>query len=146
MVPAAPAGDPLVKSRDELRTVGRQYSPGVFISADACRQLYGELLEVFAEDIGFKVCVIMGLHGPAGKLAMEIAGESREVKGMKVLPAGSLTHNRDVLDEEYGKLGVARVRHRGVWELAMLMASGAEFVDPGKIKGDPQGPHEKRVS
>ncbi len=145
VVPVAPQGNPIIRSRDELRPVGRLHSPGVFISADTCRQLYSELLDVFAEDIGFKVCVIMGSHGPAGKLASEIAGESGEIKGMKILAAGSLTHTRDLIDEEYSKLGIGRVSHGGMWESAMLMASGAEFVDPEKIKGDPHGPHEKRT-
>lgn len=150
VVPVAPAGDdkplhPVVESRDELRAGGRRRSPSVFISGDACRRLYSELLEVFAEDIGFKVCVVMGSHGPAGKLAAEIAGESGEVNGMKILAAGSLTHNRDLVDEEYRKLGISRISHGGMWESAMLMASNPEFVDPGRIKGDPRGPHEKRA-
>ncbi len=137
VVPVAPPGNP---------QAGRLHSPSVFISFETCDKLFRELLEVFAEYIGFKVCVIMGSHGPAGKLAREIAGESGEIKGMKVLAAGSSTHNRDLIDEEYGKLGIARTSHGGMWESAMLMASSTEFVDPEKIKGDPLGPPEERTA
>ena len=144
VVPVAPGGAPPL-NRDELRARGRLFSPGIFISVDMCKGLYSELLEAFAEDIGFKVCVIMGSHGPAGKLAKQIAGEDKQIKGMKVISAGSMTHNRDVLDEEYKKLGIDKPRHGGMWESAMLMASNPEFVDPEKIKGDPHGPHEKRA-
>lgn len=138
-VPAAPEGKQLM-SRDELRAAARLYSPGVFISAGACERLYNELLEVFAEDIGFRVCVIMGSHAPAGKLARKIAGGRARVKGMKILAAGSMTHNRDVLNEEYGRLGIARVNHGGMWESAMLMAVSPESVDPEKIRNAPLDP------
>ncbi len=106
VVPVAPAGNPLIMNRDELRAAGHVDSPGVFISADTCRKLYNELLEVFAEDIGFKVCVIMGSHSPAGKLVRKIAGARGDVKGMKILAAGSLTHNSDLVDEDISKVSI----------------------------------------
>lgn len=143
-VPVAPGGNPPL-NREELRARGKLFSPGIFISVEACEMLYSELLEAFAEDIGFKVCVIMGSHAPAGKLAKKIAGEGKQIKGMKVISAGSMTHNRDVLNEEYRKLGIEKPRHGGMWESAMLMASNPEFVDPEKIKNAPYGEYEKHT-
>ena len=108
--------------------------PGVFISADVCEKLYYELLEVFAEDIGFKVCVIMGSHGPAGELAKKIAMNKPVFKGMKMIVAGSLSHNMDLVEAEYKRLGLPRISHGGMWESAMFMVSNPEYINPEKLK------------
>lgn len=140
-IPIAPGGNPL-KNRAELREIAEIAYPSVFTSADICEKLYTELLETFAEDLGFKVCVVMGSHGPAGILAKKIAAESASLKTMKVVAAGSLSHNLDIVKEEYERLGIKRISHAGMWESSMLMVSNPEFVDPEKLKTIPPGPPE----
>ena len=129
--------------RNDIRKMASIDWPTVYISGEVCKKLILELLEVFAEDVGFKVCVLMGSHGPAGILAKKIAAENPSVKGMKVIAAGSLTHNLDVVKAEYARLGIARINHGGMWESAMLMASNPELVNPEKLKTIPPGVYEK---
>jgi len=147
MMPIAPGGHTMAKSenRDELRKIGKNMKPSVYTSIDICEKLYYELFETFAEDIGFKVCVAMGSHGPAGVLAKKIADEYPLLKGMKILNAGSLSHNQDLVEAEYKRLGISRISHGGMWESAMFMASNPEFVNPEKLKNVIPGAYEKHM-
>jgi creatinine amidohydrolase/Fe(II)-dependent formamide hydrolase-like protein len=142
VLPIAPGGNPLM-NRDKLRAISKISYPSVFTSAELCEKLYAELFETFAEDIGFKVCVVMGSHGPAGILAKKIAAENPSLKGMKIIAAGSLSHNQDLIKAEYARLGIPRISHGGMWESAMLMVSNPELVDPEKLKAVPPGPAEE---
>lgn len=142
MVPIAPAGHPPM-DRNQIREIAPVSFPSVFTSIEVCEKLYYELFENFAEDIGFKVCVVMGSHGPAGALAEKIAGDNPVFKGMKIISAGSLTHNHDLVDTEYKRLNISRVSHGGMWESAMFMASNPEFVNPEKLKDAAPGPYEE---
>jgi len=130
-------------SRDELRKVAKIVPSSVFTSIDVCEKLYYDLFESFAEDIGFKVCVFMGSHGPAVMLAKKIAKENPVFKGMKIIMAGSLSHNQDLVEAEYKRLGIPRISHGGMWESAMFMASNPEFVNPEKLKDAVPGAYEK---
>jgi len=104
--------------------------PSVFTGIEVCEKLYYELFETFAEDLGFKVCVAFGGHGPAGTLIEKIAEQhDGEIKGMKLLPTGSLSHNRDLVDRRNTELGVKRITHAGMWETAMNMGCNPQFVD-----------------
>ena len=128
-MPIAPAGGPL-KERDGIRDYmqNHPHRPGVFISAELCRKLLLEMLDVFAEDLKFKVCVMCGSHGPANTLAEEIRQASNgSHKGMKLLTFGSISHNLDVIQAEYEKLGVPRIGHGGAWETSMTYACGEDF-------------------
>ena len=133
MVPVAPGGAPPLK-REGLRQRALEGVPGfypsIFTGIDICEALYCELFETFAEDLGFKVCVAFGGHGPAATLIRRIADENgNAIKGMKLLPAGSLTHNKDLILEHNRQLGLRRINHAGLWETAMNMACNPEFVD-----------------
>ena len=147
MIPIAPSGDDAggdrLLNRDEIRKSAHTCFPSVFISAEICEKLYYELFESFAEDIGFKVCVAIGSHGPAGVLIRKIAGENPLLKGMRIINAGSLSHNLDLVKTEYERLGISRISHGGMWESAMLMASNPEFVDPEKLRNAVPGAYEK---
>jgi len=144
-VAPSPAGFVMDKpaSREDIRNSARISYPSIYTSIEVCEKLYHELFESFAEDIGFKVCVVMGSHGPAGDLAKKIAGKNPLFKGMKIVSAGSLTHNQDLVDAEYKRLGIAHISHGGMWESAMLMASNPEFVNPEKLKNAVPGAYEK---
>jgi creatinine amidohydrolase/Fe(II)-dependent formamide hydrolase-like protein len=136
-------------NRDAIRHAAEMFCPSLsmFTSIDLCEALYYELLESFAEDIGFKVCVAMGAHGPATKLVQKIAGDSPFFKGMKIIAAGSLTHNQDLIQAEYDRLGIPRISHGGMWESSMFMACNPEFVHPEKaLKGEPVSPRGKWVT
>jgi creatinine amidohydrolase/Fe(II)-dependent formamide hydrolase-like protein len=143
VIPIAPAGGEHLLNRDEIRKTVRTCFPSVFTSAEVCEKLYYELFESFAEDVGFKVCVVMGSHGPAGQLAKRIAGEKPVFKGMKIISAGSLSHNQDLVEAEYKRLGIPRISHGGMWESAMYMACNPDFVNPEKLKDSVPGDYEK---
>ncbi len=140
VIPVAPKNKAM--TRDQTRQKG-YVSGSLFISGEVCRKLYEELMEALAEDIGFKVCVVMGSHMPATHLAQKIAEENPVSEKMRIIPAGSLTHNQDLVFQEYEKLGIKRINHGGAWESSMLMVSNPEFVDPQKLKTIPPGPVEK---
>jgi len=142
IIPIAPSGRP-PKNRDEIRRMAYVSYPSVFTSIDICEKLYYELFETFAEDIGFKVCVVMGSHGPAGDLSKKIAEATPVLKGMKIIGAGSLTHNMDLVQAENKRLGISRISHGGMWESAMFMASNPEFVNPEKLKNVAPGANER---
>lgn len=131
LLPIAPIGHPPME-RDGIHDFMRNNNyPGVFISASLCRRLLFEMLDVFAEDLNFKVCVMCGSHGPAETLAKEICQEFKNIyKGMKITACGSLSHSKDIIQAEYEKLGIPRIRHGGCWETAMLYACRDDFFCP----------------
>jgi creatinine amidohydrolase/Fe(II)-dependent formamide hydrolase-like protein len=148
IIPIAPNGYSMHKSenRDELRKISKFMPFSVFTSINICEKLYYEILENFAEDIGFKVCVIMGSHGPAGVLAEKIAKENPILKGMHIINTGSLSHNQDLIDLEYKRLKIPRISHGGMWESTMYLACNAELIDSEKIHKFPPGPYENYMT
>ena len=144
-VAAGPKGFIMNKpaNRTDIRKMAEISYPSIYTSMEVCEKLYTELLENFSEDIGFKVCVLMGSHGPAGDLSRKIARENPVVKGMKIISAGSLTHNADLVAAEYKRLGIANSGHGGMWEAAMFMATNPEYVNPEKLKDAVPGAYEK---
>jgi len=130
-------------NRKDIRDMGKTFFPSIYTSIEVCEKLYYELFENFAEDIGFKVCVVMGSHAPATALSKKIAGENPYFKGMKIIGTGSLTHNKDLIDAEYKRLNISRISHGGMWESAMYMATNPELIDPEKLKNTVPGPCEK---
>jgi creatinine amidohydrolase/Fe(II)-dependent formamide hydrolase-like protein len=130
-------------NRNDIRDMAEMSFPSIYTSIEVCEKLYYELFENFAEDIGFKVCVVMGSHGPAGALTKKISEENPIFKGMKIIGTGSLTHNRDLVDAEYKRLGISRVSHGGMWEASMYMATNPDLVDPEKLKDALPGAYEK---
>ena len=130
-------------NRDDIRSSAKIGYPSIYTSMEVCEKLFYELFESFAEDIGFKVCVFMGSHGPAGELAKKIALKNPVFKGMKIIMASSLSHNQDLVEAEYKRLGIPRISHGGMWESAMFMACNPEFVNPEKLKKAVPGAYEK---
>jgi hypothetical protein len=113
-----------------------EYYPSVMTDVTICKALYIDLFRSFAEDLGCRVCVAFGGHGPCGSLLTRISEENGgEIAGMKLLACWSLSHNKDVVLAEYEKLGVSRISHGGLWETAMNMAVNREFVDLDRVPG-----------
>ncbi len=82
------------------------------------------------------------VYGEIYKTAGE--GENEIIKGMKILAVGSLTHNMDLVENKYNRLGIKRVNHGGMWESSMFMACNPEFVSPEKIKNAIPTPSQMR--
>lgn len=135
MLPIAPGGAPplrLPELRRKIKDLGVDYYPSLMTSIDICESLYRELLESFAVDLGFKVCVACGGHGPAQTLVKKIVEDCNgDIHGMKVIASGSLSHNLDFIKAEYRRLGLDLqkhpVTHGGLWETAMNMGAKAEY-------------------
>ena len=151
MLPIAPAGLKPFLSREEL---AQRYSwphhrdhyeekfgslyPSVFFSREACRALYLELLEIFALELQFKMCVFIGSHGPAGAMLKQIieeetsaqSGRVGEFHGMRVLVAGSTDYNSDLISAFNKEHGIPAAYHGGLWEAALNAAIEPEYFQP----------------
>ena len=144
MIPFAPGGRSPFNSAEELRK-RRQFDqipfgeylpqphiyPSIISSREVCRVLYLELLETFADELGFKLCVFFGSHGPAGAMIRELTAElGGTIHGMAVMPVGSTDYNRDIIDRFYSENGIKRVNHGGLWEAAINYAINADYYQP----------------
>jgi creatinine amidohydrolase/Fe(II)-dependent formamide hydrolase-like protein len=109
------------------------YPPSLFVSVELCERLYTEILENLAE-LGFRLCVAFGGHGPAASLLKRLAERlGGQMGGMKILTCGSATYIRDLLpglDPEDPSPGA----HGGLWETAMNMGLNREFVDLTRVR------------
>lgn len=132
-------GDNNYLERDEIRDImtgavklhGRFGGPGLFTSFTLCKNIFKELLQNFAEDLNFKLCVFVGTHGPNGTLCNEIVAEcGGTVSGMKVMPVRTLQYNLDVIQEYYKKKNIQRISHGGLWEAAFNYAMNPDFFHP----------------
>ena len=157
MIPFAPAGARPHLSHEKLKELFElphhtDYTPqpglypGVFTGGEICRALYMELLETFASELQFKLCVFFGAHGPAGQLIKDIvkeetSGDHSEYKGgydkiagdfhgMRVMAAGSLDYNKDVISSYYKEHQIGRVNHGGLWEASINYAINPEYFQP----------------
>ena len=160
MVPFAPSGARPFTDKQKLlermkcphvteytRTPGCY--PGVFSSREVCYPLYMELLETFAIEHKFKLCVFFGSHGPAGQMIKDIVNDNTpgdhsdykggyqkiagDFKGMTVMAVGSLDYNMDIVKEEYAKLKIERINHGGLWEAAINYAINPEYFQPNLL-------------
>jgi len=156
MLPVAPSGKPPFSTKeqiqeryanphftDEYLRVPGTY-PGIFFGREVCYALYKELLDAFALELNFKLCVFFGAHGPAGQMIKQIVTEEQgeaelqvgsgsvvgEYKGMQVMAVGSLDYNRDVVQAFYAKHEIERVNHGGLWEAAINYAINPEYFQP----------------
>lgn len=156
MIPFAPDGVYPFYSKDELKKrIGEvhfgEYTqlpliyPSVIISREVCRALYLELLETFADELKFEMCVFFGSHSPAGAMIKEIIAEADgrlddfdggykkvigNFHGMRVMAVGSLDYTRDLVREFYAVHGIKRVNHGGLWEAAINYAINPEYFRP----------------
>ena len=144
MIPFAPGGRPPFTSADDLRKrrqlkdipFGEYLSqphiyPSVISSREVCRALYLELLETFAEELGFKLCVFFGSHGPAGNMIRELTAEhGGTIHGMEVMAVGSMDYNQDIINKFYEGNDIKRVNHGGLWETSVNYAVNPDFYHP----------------
>ena len=113
--------------------------------------MYKELLEMLADEIGFKMCVFVGSHGPAAWLIKDIVIEESngkikpykeryekingEFHGMRVMAVGSTDYNRDLIMDYYKEIADGDPMpwcslHGGVWEAALNYAIDPEYFHP----------------
>ncbi|MBP5182509.1 MAG: creatininase family protein [Lentisphaeria bacterium] len=161
MVPFAPSGGRPFCDRERMQKSMRgphfssEYTrepllyPGVFSCREVCYPLYMELLETFAIEHQFKLCVFFGSHGPAGQMIKDIVNEhttgdhssykggyqkiAGDFHGMTVMAVGSLDYNMDIVKEEYAKLKIGRINHGGMWEAAINYAINPEYFQPERL-------------
>lgn len=139
LVPFAPAGAPPL-SREEMRSRTRElFPPSLFVSVELCTQIYAELFENVAE-LGFRLCVAFGGHGPAASLLKAVAEElGGRIGDMEIFTCGSSTFISDVIREEAGD-DPAPLSHGGKWETAMNMALNPEYVDVSRVRSIDDSP------
>lgn len=138
--PPEQEGDPVVfDDRDRIRDVmaGKVHlrgvfgPPSLFSSEKLCRLLFSELLENFAEDLKFKLCVLAGTHGPSGALFRRMVEEcGGAVRGMKVMAVGTLQYNLREIQEYYHRKNIRRISHGGLWESALNYAMNPDCYHP----------------
>ena len=156
MLPIAPEGFKVYLSREELKArygephFTDEYArlpglyPSMYFGKEVCRALYMELLEMFAIELQFKLCVFVGSHGPASHMIKDIVMEetpgdfsnynggwerlSGDFHGMQVMAIGSLDYNLDRIKEFYAEQDLKRVSHGGLWETALNYAVNPEYV------------------
>lgn len=118
--------------------------PSVYTSREVCIPLYRELLETFAVEHKFKLCVFFGSHAPAGDIIKMILEEEAaanntelgtvgrnamtgEFMGMRVLASNSLDFNLDLIQKLYAENNIQRISHGGLWESAINKAVNEEY-------------------
>ena len=120
--------------------------PSMFFSEETCRMVYTELLEMFALELGFKLCVFVGSHGPAGRMIKDLLAELSEddvyapagvvgavagnFRGMRVLTVGSKDYNNEFIKAFNDKNGIPKTFHGGLWEAALNYAIEPEYFQP----------------
>lgn len=160
MLPIAPAGHRPHLSQEQLRegyklprfrdhyeeSFGSLY-PSMFFSREACYGVYEEMLEMFADELGFKLCVFIGSHAPASELIKEIIADHNGVEpppvhssgvvygdfhGMRVIAASSTDYNRECIVEYYKSIDVPTemLFHGGMWEMALNYAIEPDYYHP----------------
>ena len=154
MVPFGPAGAKPFCGKEKIREYWKEphfsgYTrepriyPSLYSSREVCYPLYMELLETFAVEHQFKLCVFFGSHDPAAQMIKDIVstqtegghscfeGGHRKVsgcfRGMTVMAVGALDYNMDVIREEYAKRRIRRISHGGMWEASVNYAIDPEY-------------------
>jgi len=127
-VPFAPAyGRGL--TREELRSKSRElYPPSLWVSGELCEAMYTELMESMA-DLGFRVCIALGGHGPAANLLRRICDRMGGRIGDMLFFGGGGTdlaprEIKEILSENPAWDG-----HGGMLETSLVMACRPEWVD-----------------
>ena len=139
LVPFAPAGSPAL-SREQMRSGTRElFPPSLFVSVELCTQIYSELFENMAE-LGFRLCVAFGGHGPAARLLETLAEQLGGCMGdMEIFTCGSITFVSDVVKEAAGD-DPSPLSHGGKWETAMNMALAPGYVDVSRVRSIDDSP------
>lgn len=108
--------------------------------------VYTELLEMFALELGFKLCVFVGSHGPGGRMLKDLLAELSEdevyapggvlgtitanFRGMRVMMVGSKDYNNEFIKAFNDKNGIPKTFHGGLWEAALNYAIEPEYFQP----------------
>ena len=158
MLPIAPAGHRPHMNREQMRNAyklphfreeyvehfGSLY-PGMFFSREACYAVYEEMLEMFADELEFKLCVFIGSHSPASQLIKEIIADHNGVEppsrfimgafhgkfhGMHVIASSSKDYCADLLEKFNAENDIPNSLHGGVWEMAMNYAINPDYYHP----------------
>lgn len=139
LVPFAPAGAPAL-SREEMRSGERQlYPPSLFVSVELCRAIYTELFENLAE-LGFRLCVAFGGHGPAASLLRQIEEELGGRMGdMAIFTCGSATFVKDTIRAHAGD-DPSPGAHGGRWETSMNMGLNPDYVYLSRVRSIDESP------
>jgi len=139
IVPFAPAGFP-GHSRAELRSGTKKlFPPSLWISREACKQVYVELLESMA-DLGFKACIAFCGHAPGDSLLQEIDKElNGRIGGMRFWGGGTVSILRDWLNEQ-AKKDPMILGHGTMWETSLVMAIRRDWVDLPRAARIPDSP------
>ena len=137
--------------RDEYADNFGSLYPSIFFSSEVCKMMYKELLDMLADEIGFKLCVFVGSHGPAAWMIKDIVIEESngmikpykeryekingEYHGMRVMAVGSTDYNRDLIMDYYKEIADGDPLpwcslHGGVWEAALNYAIDPEYFHP----------------
>ncbi len=133
-VPFVPAGSPAL-SREALRSGKHDlFPPSLWVSRELCETLYVELLESLA-DLGFKVCIALGGHGPAFLLLREIEKQRQGRVGDMKFWGGSERVSLDAI-------GIGRTRpedrdlavHAGMLETSLIAACRPDWVDLKRVE------------
>ena len=132
--------------------------PGVMFSRDTTERVFRELLETFSDFLGFKLCVMVGSHGPSGQLVKNIIARENghctekeqapkefskggKYRNMEVLTVGSLDYSIDFIREHYEKNKIARIGHGGMWEAAYNYAVNPEYFQMKYLDKDKYPQH-----
>jgi creatinine amidohydrolase/Fe(II)-dependent formamide hydrolase-like protein len=128
-IPFAPAGIPGL-SREELRSGRHQlFPPSLWSSRELCKAIYLEVMESMA-DIGFRVCVTVGGHYPAGLVLREIDAElGGRLSGMRIL-TGEQPEFRPAVELEYRERDPRVMGHGTMWETSQVLAVNPDLADP----------------
>ena len=113
--------------------------PSVFTDTETCKALYCDLLESFARDLKFRVCLACGGHKPCGTMMKEIRDEcGGEFLGMKLLAAAvAEDYSAEAIEAERKRLGAdVPFYHGGLWETSMQMAVNEEYARPELAYGE----------
>jgi len=128
IVPFAPAyGRGL--SREELRSGKFElFPPSLWVSGELCRQIYIELMESMA-DLGFKVCMALGGHGPAIRILRQMCEEMNGNIREMLFYGGS---GWDLIREDLDQITAEHPEwhgHGGMIETSLVMGCRPDWVD-----------------
>jgi len=129
IVPIAPAGHPAWSHEELRRRFLESAPPSVWVSRETCKQLYIELLEMFA-DLGFKVTIAFSGHWPGDYLLQQIETEQGGViRGMKFWGGGTVRILKDVYDAQPPTVA----GHGTMSETSLVMAINPNWVDLSRV-------------
>ncbi len=144
IIPFAPP-DPPATSREQMRSGKYElFPPSLYVSRELCELAYTEVLEGMA-DLGFRACICMAGHTPAGELLQEMmAAHGGVIRGMRFYGTGTDSIISDLLDE-MNRERPGSANHGTLWETSMIMAVAPEHVDLPRARRIPDDPRPSQL-